>query len=243
LVDIVQYDEHPELLDAYQAEFDGIWPAFLYHDPVSGAHHGRAVTLFSAFDLLLRDGEEVLASAWGMPMAWDGSTEDLPDGYDGALVRALEGYDAGIAPSTLCVGYVKVSKTHASRGLASRILTGMRDAATAAGLVHVVVPVRPTEKHRYPLQSMEEYVSWRREDGSSVDPWIRTHERMGARILGVARRSMVIPGTIAQWENWTDLSFPATGDYVVPEALSPVHFDLDADTGTYVEDNLWMQHS
>jgi hypothetical protein len=161
-VDIVRYDEHPELFAAYHAEFDGIWPAFLYHDPVSSAHHNRAVKLFAAFDLLLRDGQDVLASAWGFPIAWDGSLRDLPDGYDNALVRAVEGHDAGTRPTTLCVGYVKVSKTHTARGLAGLILTGMRDAATAAGLQHVVVPVRPTAKHHYPLQPLEEYASWRR---------------------------------------------------------------------------------
>jgi hypothetical protein len=242
-VEIVRYDEHPELQSAYHAAFDETWPVFLYHDPISGAHHNRAVKLLSAFDLLLRDGDDVLASAWGAPMAWDGSLHDLPEGYDGALVRAIVGYDAGITPSTLCVMYAKVSETHASRGLAGQMLTGMRDAAAAAGLRHLVVPVRPTTKHRYPLQTMAEYASWRREDGTSIDPWIRTHERLGARILGVARRSMVIPGTVAEWENWTGLAFPATGDYVVPEALAPVHIDRDADTGTYVEDNLWMQHA
>lgn len=179
-MNIVRYDKHPELTDAYHAEFDGIWPEFLYHDPVSRAHHNRAVRLFPAFDLLLRDRDNVLASAWGFPLAWDGSIEDLPDGYDGALIRAVEGNDREVPATTLCVGYVKVSKTHRSRGLAGQILTGMRDAATAAGLQHLVVPVRPAAKHRYPLQSMEEYATWRRDDGSSVDSWIRTHERMGA---------------------------------------------------------------
>lgn len=66
---------------------------------------------------------------------------------------------------------------------------------------------------------------------------------MGARILGVADRSMVIPGTAADWEAWTGLPFPATGDDVVPRALGPVHFDREADLGTYVEENLWMQHA
>lgn len=241
-MELVRFDERPDLLDAYRSALGETWPEFLRHDPVSIAFHDRGVRLFPEFDLLLIDGDEVVASAWAAPMAWDGSVADLPDGYDGALVRAVEGSDAGIDPNTLCVMYAKVATSHGSRGLAGRLLTGMRDAAADAGLDHVVVPVRPTAKHRYPLQSLAEYASWRRDDGTSLDPWIRTHERLGARILGVAQRSMVIPGTVADWERWTGLRFPMSGDYVVPEALAPVHADLDAGTVTYVEDNLWMQH-
>ena len=242
-MELVRYSERPDLVDAYRSALGETWPEFLRHDPISIAFHDRGVRLFPEFDLLLIEGDEVLANAWAAPMTWDGSVPDLPDGYDGALVRAVEGHDAGTAPTTLCVMYVKVAKTHGSRGLAGRILAGMRDAAADAGLDHVVVPVRPTSKHRYPLQSMEEYASWRRPDETSIDPWIRTHERMGAKMLGVAKRSMVIPGTTAEWERWTGLTFPSTGDYVVPEALSPVHADHDAGTATYVEDNLWMQHA
>ena len=241
-VEIVRYDARPDLLAAYREALGGGWPEFVFHDPVSKLHHDRVSRAFPEFDLLLLEGDEVLAGAWAVPIAWDGSVADLPDGYDGALIRTTDGLDRHIEPTTLCVMAAAVAKDSASRGLAGRILGGLLDAAEEAGLEHVVVPVRPTLKHRYPLQSMAEYATWRRADGMALDPWIRTHERMGARILGVARRSMVIPGTVAEWEAWTGLAFPATGDYVVPEALAPVHVDLEQDLATYIEDNLWMQH-
>lgn len=63
----------------------------------------------------------------------------------------------------------------------------------------MVAPIRPTWKHRYPLVPMSEYATWVRDDGLSIDPWIRAHQRMGARILTVAANSMVIPGTVAEW--------------------------------------------
>jgi hypothetical protein len=89
---------------------------------------------------------------------------------------------------------------------------------------------------------MEIFASWNREDGMSIDPWIRTHQRLGATILGAARRSMVIRGSVTEWESWTEMLFPQTGRYVVPDALGLIEIDRDADQGTYVEDNLWMQH-
>jgi hypothetical protein len=65
---------------------------------------------------------------------------------------------------------------------------------------------------------------------------------MGARVLGPAPRSMVIEGTVAEWEDWTGMVFPATREYVVPDALNLVSIDRDRDRGVYVEENLWVQH-
>lgn len=66
---------------------------------------------------------------------------------------------------------------------------------------------------------------------------------MGATVLGTAHRSMTITGTVAEWETWTGMVFPETGQYVVPDALGLVDIDRDTDTGTYLEDNLWVQHT
>jgi hypothetical protein len=53
---------------------------------------------------------------------------------------------------------------------------------------------------------------------------------------------MVFTGTVAEWESWTGMVFPETGRYVVPDALGPVDINRAEDTGTYVEENLWVQH-
>jgi hypothetical protein len=108
----------------------------------------------------------------------------------------------------------------------------------ASGLAQVVAPLRPTWKSGYPQVSMAEYATWVRDDGLSIDPWIRTHQRMGARILRPAPDSMVIPGTVAQWETWAGMPFPATGEYVVPDALNLVHVDREHDRAVYREENL-----
>ena len=65
---------------------------------------------------------------------------------------------------------------------------------------------------------------------------------MGARILGPAPKSMVIEGTVAEWETWTGMVFPATREYVVPDALNLIAIDRERDRGVYVEQNLWVQH-
>jgi hypothetical protein len=104
----------------------------------------------------------------------------------------------------------------------------------------MIAPVRPTWKERYPLIPIQRYAAWRRSDGLPYDPWLRTHERLGGEILASAPRSMTIVGTRAEWEEWTTMTFPDDGDYVVPGALVPVHFKNDR--GLYVEPNVWVRH-
>jgi hypothetical protein len=89
---------------------------------------------------------------------------------------------------------------------------------------------------------MDRYIGWRRPDGTHFDPWLRTHERLGAEIAKVAPRSTHAPGTVAEWEEWAQMAFPETGAYVVPGALAPVDIDRERDEGLYVEPNVWMVH-
>jgi hypothetical protein len=104
----------------------------------------------------------------------------------------------------------------------------------------LVAPVRPTLKARYPLTPIAEYAEWRRDDGTHFDPWLRVHERVGGRILGPAEEAMLIEGTREEWEGWTQMAFPAAGDYVVPGALVPVRFE--AGRGVYREPCVWVEH-
>jgi hypothetical protein len=50
-------------------------------------------------------------------------------------------------------------------------------------------------------------------------------------------------GTVADWEKWTGMLFPASGSYVIPDGLTLLEIDRSADTGIYREPNVWMRHS
>jgi hypothetical protein len=65
---------------------------------------------------------------------------------------------------------------------------------------------------------------------------------MGAEILRVAPRAMVVTDTVARWEEWTGLRFLETGTYVVPGAFQPIKIDVRRNTGRYEEANVWMRH-
>jgi hypothetical protein len=61
-------------------------------------------------------------------------------------------------------------------------------------------------------------------------------------ILEPAEKSMVITGSVGEWESWTNMLFPQSGAYAVPDALDLVIIDRENDVGVYVEPNLWMRH-
>jgi hypothetical protein len=114
------------------------------------------------------------------------------------------------------------------------------DNARAAGLTCVIAPVRPTWKERYPLIPIEEYVGWRRDDGTHFDPWVRIHEHVGGEIIAPAPESMVIRAPSTDWEEWIGMRFPADGEYVFPGGLATLV--VSDGIGTHVEPNVWLLH-
>ena len=68
------------------------------------------------------------------------------------------------------------------------------------------------------------------------------HVRLGGEFLAPAPRSMKITGTVAEWEEWTGVTMPESGEYLFRDALAPVVIERERDLGTYFEPNVWMIH-
>ena len=219
-------------------------PEFMYHDDLQARLFARVIAEYAEFHFYVWDDEreEVIGAGHAIPAAWDGNGASLPDGGIDAVVEAR--FAAGApAPSVLCALQIVIDPECRGQGLSRRMIQRMGEIGLEHGLDTLIAPVRPTLKHRYPLAAMERYVTWRRPDGTHLDPWLRTHERLGARIVKIAPQSFSVSGTVAEWEEWTGMSFPETGAYIVPgDALVPVEIDREADKGLYVEPNVWMVH-
>lgn len=241
-IEIVTSADRPDLDDQARAALRSGWPEFIFHDQVARAYLDRIGDYFPQYDVLLLDRGDVVAGGWGVPIQWDGTVAGLPGGYDDGLARAVTGHEASVRPDSLAIMAAGVKPGRQGAGLAGQVLTALRDRAVAAGLERVIAPVRPTLKERYPLTPMDRFARWARPDGLHLDPWIRTHQRLGASILAPAPRSMLITGTVAEWEDWAAMAFPETGTYVVPAALDLVEIDREQDHGSYAETNLWMRH-
>jgi GNAT superfamily N-acetyltransferase len=244
-VHVYRYSERPELwkdTDTLSAE---VWPEYNQHGDVLNVYWCRLFDDFPDFQFVLYDEEEqtVLAEGHTVPCAWDGTVKGLGEGIDATLAAAFQPHEAGGPPTALCATAAEIRPSFQGTGLAGRVLEAMSALAKAAGLSHLIAPVRPSLKDRYPITSIEDYVSWRRDDGQPFDPWIRVHTRRGGQIVKTLPRSMRITGTVAEWEEWTGLKFPGNGQYTFPGGLAPLQIDHARDLGAYWEPNVWIVHS
>jgi len=223
---------------AWEATKD-VLPEYNNHGDVLNAYWPRLTEERPEFQFHLVGGDEILARARSLPLRWDGTVEDLPDGIDGAIAR---GFDEGGA-NTLCAMVIMVPRARQGSGVSSQALAAMVEIARRHGFRAVIAPVRPSWKDRYPLVPIERYVEWRREDGLFFDPWIRVHERAGASVLKPEPHSLRITGTVSEWESWTEMAFPESGEYVFPGGLATLEIDREQDAGRYWEPNVWMVHA
>jgi hypothetical protein len=190
------------------------------------------------FQFHILDGDDVVARARSIPVHWDGTVEDLPDGIDGAIAR---GFDEPGA-NTLCALVIMVPRNVQGRGASRLALQAMMAIAREHGFGALIAPVRPNWKERYPLTPIERYAAWRRGDGLLFDPWMRVHERLGASVLKPEPQSLRITATVVEWEERVGMAFPETGEYVFPGGLATLAVDRERDVGRYWEPNVWMLH-
>ena len=231
----------PDLWDLVNDEgrFEDLWPEYNRHGNHAGRYFGALVPTHAHLQLLYVDDRtgQVIARGRTIPFRWDGTLADLPPGIDVAGVRAVT---ETLPPTALSALAAEVDPSYQASGLSALLLVSMRDVARRHGLGPLVAPVRPNRKDRYPLMPIDRYADWRRDDGLLFDPWMRTHERVGGRILRCEPRSLEITAPVADWEQWTDLEIPEDGTYVIPGGLAPL--DVTDGIGTYFEPNVWMLH-
>jgi hypothetical protein len=240
----VTHVERPDLLDRWYEVASQVWPELMRHDPICNRYWNGISERYPECEIFLIDGEtdELVGHGTCVPVVWDGTVEGLPGGVDDVLLAAIRDHASQPPSTTLCALQAGILSDHRGTGLSTVVIGAMRETAVKLGLSDLIAPVRPNRKSRYPLTPIERYITWQRPDGFPLDPWLRVHARLGAEIMGVAERSMVIPGTVAEWEAWTGLAFPESGVYAVPEALVPITIDREVDQGLYVEPNVWMRH-
>jgi GNAT superfamily N-acetyltransferase len=238
----VRLSERPDLAPCFADLGRAVWPRFLLEGDHGGTPYWpRLFTQFPAYQVaLLDDAGDVLAAGHTLPVALIEGR--LPAGWEAVLRQGCEDRDSGRPATSLAALAAMVAPSHRGRGLSTALLGAMKALAVDAGLDALLAPVRPTWKERYPLTPIDRYAAWTRPDGAPFDPWLRTHWRLGARIVALAPASLTVRGPVAGWEAWTGLAFPESGVYVVPGALTPLEIDRDRDVGWNVEPNVWMRH-
>lgn len=241
---LVSLAERPDLGESLGDLTSGVWPEFMLHDAIVNEHWGRLFADFAGYQMCLVDDRgELVAGLNSAPLAWDGTGDGLPEGWDDQLLRTLRGRDGGVPPNTLGALQIVVRPDRRGSGYAGVLVSAMRANAAAHDFRALIACVRPTDKVRHPLVPIAEYARRTRADGLPEDAWIRLHVRLGARIVRGSPASMRIEGTIAEWASWTGMAFPHSGTYVPDGAIAPVTIDLEGDRGVYLDPNVWVVHS
>jgi GNAT superfamily N-acetyltransferase len=244
-LDIATLADDPGRWDQWD-QLEDLWPAFMTKDPIGSFYFGYLKEHFSAHCLLAIDRQtgKAVAKAHSVPLSHaDPIDEGLPEaGWDWAIRQSAHDRLRGTTPVIASALEILVRPDLRGSGLSSVMLTAMRENIAKLGFRDLVAPVRPTGRQGQIFTPIDEYAHSTRPDGLPVDPWLRVHARLGGRIVNVAHASMVMPGTLAQWREWTGLPFDQDGPVEVPHALVPVHCDLTQDTAVYVEPNVWVHH-
>ena len=237
--DLVTVAERPDLAEpAWEATRD-VLPEYNNHGDVLNRYWPRLTEERAElqFHLVGEDGA-ILARARSIALRWDGTVADLPAGIDGAIARGFD--EAGA--NTLCALVIMVPRALQGGGISALAVQAMTELAQRHGFGALIAPVRPSWKERYPLVPIERYAAWRRDDGLLLDPWMRVHERLGAVVLKPEPNSLRITAGLADWETWTSMRFPESGEYWFPGGLATLAADREADRGEYWEPNVWMRH-
>ncbi len=238
-MNIATATERPELLGPAWERTRDTLPEYNNHGDVLNEYWSRLTDERPDFQFhLVADDDEILARARSIPVRWSGTIEDLPAGIEGAIARGFDEAGANV----LCALVIMVPRDLQGRGVSAMTVRAMSEIACRHNLASLIAPVRPSWKERYPLVPIERYAQWRRPDGLLFDPWMRVHERLGATVLKPEPQSLRITGTVNEWETWTEMSFPESGDYWFPGGLALLHIDRAEDSGRYWEPNVWMHH-
>ena len=238
-LEIVTLAERPELMDTFW-DMETSWPEFMKHDPIGNGYYASLEEFTEYVLVCLDETGRMVAKAHSVPFRLDG--DELPDaGWDAAIRSGLLTRLWREEPNACSAVEIAIEPSLQGAGLSGRIVAALRDNAARLGFAELVAPVRPNGKTDVD-EPMADYAFRTRTDGLPVDPWLRVHVRAGGRIDRVAARSMVIPGTVEEWREWTGLPFDRTGPVRVLGALAPVMCDVEHGTAVYVEPNVWVRH-
>lgn len=246
---IQQVSDDPTLVGKIQSLIGLVWPVFMINSDAPKNHPlpWDWSGIFKRWPhlqfALLDDEGEMVGAGNALTFVWDGPAEELPDeGWNWVMHQAVLDQEAGQTPTAGSALSVTLAPDQRGKNLSAVMLRAMKLLLQDAGVSRFFAPVRPTTKWRYPITPMDEFISWKNAEGLPLDPWMRAHVRLGAKVIKACNRSQPLAGRVADWEEWLDLPLPASGEYVGPGMLATLHVDREQDEAVCWEPNVWMEH-
>jgi len=242
---IIQPNDHEDYRDQAGDISEVCWPEFMHHDPIANENWHELFDCFEEYQFAMLDTETHRMAAMGnsLPLYLDQPLEDLPElGWDWVFLKAVDGHKNGVIPNIQSAIQIAIHPNYQSLGLSTKMIQAMSAIGKSKGFRYLIAPVRPNQKSKYPLTSIDDYITWKTDEGLPFDAWLRVHVQLGGRIIKPCHEAMTIRGTRAEWAEWTKLKFLQGGEYFIPGALNPMEMSADKDEGVYIEPNVWMVH-
>jgi len=241
---VVDLADRPDLLDA-ALNLGDVGGQFIYQGAAGRMITGeRFLRHWPRYFLIALDDNGVpIARALSVPLAYPAPDRtELPDhGWDQAIEWAAQDVMDGRAPNALCALEVVIAPHLRGSGRSAPMLKALKARAAETGLRKLIVSVRPIGKEAEPAVPMPEYAARRREDGLPADRWLRTHERLGAKVVKVCPFAVTLAASLDDWRAWTGVKLQ-DGENFIPGGIAPVYASTAHNTATYVEPNVWMDH-
>ncbi len=150
----------PNDLDDYRKRAGEIsnasWPEFMLNDPIANENWHELFDRFADYQFALLDTETDRMAAMGnsLPFHWDNDLSELPEGgWDWVFVQAVEGHRNNVTPNIQSAIQIAIHPEYQSQRLSAKMVEAMREIAKSRGFKHLVAPVRPSQKSKYPLTS------------------------------------------------------------------------------------------
>lgn len=191
---------------------------------------------------LIDPNEELIGFINTVPFHFNKSLSELPEfGWDWMFEKAITDYETKTNPNFLGGLQVIVKSKFQGKGFSKQILNYTKNFIKSTKLLNLVIPIRPTEKHKFPQMPMTAYLKLKNEN-EIYDPWIRTHIKGGAQIIKVCEKSMTMKGDIKFWESMLNKKILKSGKYKLEGALDLITIDCENNIGQYVEPNIWIKY-
>src|SRR5690349_17520791 len=161
---IIKPNDLPDYRKLAGAIGDASWPEFMMHDTIANEYWHELFDRFSEYQFALMDMETHRMAAMGnsVPFHWEAGVSALPEGgWDWVFLKALEDHKNGITPNLQSAIQIAIHPDYQSQGLSSKMIQAMRGIGESKGYKYLVAPVRPNQKSKYPLISIDDYIKWK----------------------------------------------------------------------------------
>lgn len=214
------------------------------------------LNVFPQGQLLVRDEQgKVIASLTTNRVNWSNypDPKGLPKSWDWCAgkvegVRFQDAYDQ--KGSSLVLLSMNVDPGSRGQHLPSRLIEAAKEQAKELGVSFLISPFRPSSFGDYKLEkrvgneAFWDFCNQRREDGKLRDPWLRSLEWSGGRLICECPNAMAVQVSIDVWgdykqnfrpERWREIS---PGKWECGETGS-WEVDEESKIATYRESNVW----